>query len=353
MKKSIIIDGTDLCTTHISGVSRYAYEIIAELDKLIDSNNDRYDIQLCLPSNKEAIIPPLKNIQKIELFSEGRGFRLNILRKYAKQIGGFVISFGPTIAYSRKQIVTIHDIRALEVKEYDNIKTRVFFICVLVSILFHRNIIVTVSNYQKRMIQKKGKISPKRIWVIGNGWNHLVNVISDDSIFSKFPNIKIDEYYYALGSVAKHKNYKWIYEVAKRNPDKQFVVAGNIDKNKWGITNDEFSLENIIFTGFVTDEENKALIERCVAFLHPSKYEGFGIPPMEALGMGKKVIISSATCLPEIYRGYATFFEPDDYEIDLDKMIKEKTKEPKELLEHYLWSNLAKKWLRLIDSINE
>ena len=48
----------------------------------------------------------------------------------------------------------------------------------------------------------------------------------DESVFDKLPGVRKGEYFYALGSLAKHKNYKWVREVAARNPDKTFVVAG-------------------------------------------------------------------------------------------------------------------------------
>jgi glycosyltransferase involved in cell wall biosynthesis len=58
---------------------------------------------------------------------------------------------------------------------------------------------------------------------------------------------------------------------------------------------------NIHFTGYLTDGEIKALMQNCRAFIHPAIYEGFGIPPLEAMSCGADLIISTATCLPEIY----------------------------------------------------
>jgi glycosyltransferase involved in cell wall biosynthesis len=153
-----------------------------------------------------------------------------------------------------------------------------------------------------------------------------------------------------LGSVAKHKNYKWIYEVAARNNNIQFVVAGNISKKAWGIDNSAFELENIIFTGYVTDEENKALINSCWAFLQPSKYEGFGIPPLEAIALGKKALVSNVTCLPEIYEGYAPMFAPDDYDVNIEELLAQDTNPSEPLIEKYTWKKVAQSWLKLFDN---
>ena len=99
-------------------------------------------------------------------------------------------------------------------------------------------------------------------------------------MFDKLPGVKKKEYYYALGSLAGHKNFKWVREVAARNPDKTFVVAGGKDLAAFGSAEADAAqnTSNIFYPGYVTDGQNKALMQNCKGFLHPAVFEGFGIP---------------------------------------------------------------------------
>ena len=122
-------------------------------------------------------------------------------------------------------------------------------------------------------------------------------------------------------------------EVARRNPDKHFVIAGKTVNPK----DIPESLKTMIFLGSVTDGESKALMTYCRAFLHPSKFEGFGIPPLEALSCGTPIAISNASCLPEVYGDCAHYFDPDDYDVDLDALLAERVAPPEQVLGKYTW----------------
>jgi glycosyltransferase involved in cell wall biosynthesis len=70
--------------------------------------------------------------------------------------------------------------------------------------------------------------------------------------------------------------------------------------------------KNIIFTGFVEDEQLSWLFRNCRAYIFPSLMEGFGLPGLEAMNYGAPVASSSATCLPEVYGNAAHYFDPTD-----------------------------------------
>ena len=87
------------------------------------------------------------------------------------------------------------------------------------------------------------------------------------------PGVKKGEYFYALGSLAKHKNFKWIREVARRSPDKTFVVAGGKDLRAFGDDAEAKDTHNVFYPGYVSDAENAALMKHCKLFLHPAVFE--------------------------------------------------------------------------------
>ena len=90
-------------------------------------------------------------------------------------------------------------------------------------------------------------------------------------------------------------------EVAKRNPNYVFAIAGGKDLEIWNDNVEIRGIDNLLFLGYVTDEESRALSEKCLAFLHPSKYEGFGIPPLEAMMCGCPAIVSDIEVFHEVY----------------------------------------------------
>ena len=87
--------------------------------------------------------------------------------------------------------------------------------------------------------------------------------------------------------------------------------------------------------------------------MQPSKYEGFGIPPLEALACGAPIILSNATCLPEIYEDCARYFHPDDYEADIEALLKQPVAPPEKILKKCSWQKAAKQWLELIRHTKE
>ena len=161
----------------------------------------------------------------------------------------------------------------------------------------------------------------------------------------KMPGVKKGEYFYALGSLAKHKNFKWIREVARRSPDKTFVVAGGKDLRAFGDDAEAKDTHNVFYPGYVSDAENAALMKHCKLFLHPAVFEGFGIPPLEALALGAPVALANATCLPELYGDTARYFDPYDYDVDLDALAAQPVAAPAEVLKKYSWDKTAEFWL--------
>lgn len=348
-KKIIVIAGDVLCVDKIQGIPRFASECIKMMDKILDNRFQMLDVRVCYPLGKNILLPKLNNIQIVPITQEEKHFRMGDLRKYVEKNKALLVNMGPSVVLGKNNIITIHDVRPLEKTSEDDIKKKIQLFAIGVLAKIFKSEIVTVSNYQKDRIVKLLHIPNQKIHVIGNGWEHIKNVERDDGIFDKFSVIRKHEYYYSLGSVAPHKNYKWIFEVAKRNPMCQFVVAGNVSKKTWGIDNTNIQNDNIIYTGYINDEENISLLSNCKAFIHPSKYEGFGIPPLEALACGAKIMLSNATCLPEIFKDSAVYFYPDNYNINLDEMLNMEVESPKIVLEDYTWENAALKWLELFE----
>jgi glycosyltransferase involved in cell wall biosynthesis len=130
-----------------------------------------------------------------------------------------------------------------------------------------------------------------------------------------------------VGNAYPHKNLEGLIkayaEIEKEIKNLSLVLVGKEDYfyNRLKQLAKNFS-SNIIFPGFVPDSELAALYQNATAYVFASFYEGFGLPPLEAMAHGLPVVSSSKTCLPEVLGDAALYFNPDDKE-DMKNKIKQ------------------------------
>lgn len=326
----------------MTGQERFATEVVRELDKICDKN----DFVLVIPNYVDFNVN-LRNI-KIEKYGNQKShfweqvdFTKYLMSKKIESLNLCTIQ-----SLVKPGVVCIHDISYKINPQYFTTRYG------KMSALWHRvgyyvaakksDVIFTVTECSKNEISKVYKVNPDRITVVPNGWEHIKKGQSDLEIFNKLPQIRKNEYFISIGSLAPNKNLKWVFEAAKVNPNKQFVIVGRASLEEYGVNIDEFSAENVILTGYVSDEELKALLNNCRALIFPSTYEGFGIPPLEALALGKEAIVAKTSCMPEIFDGYVHYLDPLNADVDIDSLMNTKVKSPENLLEKYSYKNAAK-----------
>lgn len=340
--RPIVINGTVLCDP-ITGIPRYVYEVVTRLDALLEGTG--LDVRLAYRDDDRPLhLPPMKNIRVVPLRAVKYFYNMAVLPRYLKANGAFYLGLASDVTLQRDSVVVLHDIRPL-VMDTDRRMFRFKFWVHCLSVKAFAKRVYTVSYDQRELISRRLGIPKERIGVTYNGWEHMQRCPADESIFDRLPGVKKGEYFYALGSMAKHKNYKWIREVARRNSDKTFVVAGGKDLRAFGDDTEAQDTHNIFYPGYVQDGENKALMQHCKAFLHPAVFEGFGIPPLEALSQGAPILLSNASCLPELYGKTARYFDPYDYEVDLDALLAQPVEPAGEVLEKFSWDRTAAFWL--------
>ena len=144
-------------------------------------------------------------------------------------------------------------------------------------------------------------------------------------------------------------NLKWICQYAQNHPEETFAVSG---KAISGLVPPELealkSLKNVILPGYLSDAQVKALMEKCRAFVFPSYYEGLGIPALEALSCGTKIIVSKKASLPDIYGNCACYIDTQTTRCSLTELLSKKTDSPEDILNRYTYENAAKKLLEVL-----
>jgi glycosyltransferase involved in cell wall biosynthesis len=210
---------------------------------------------------------------------------------------------GPML--KRRQVLMIHDAAIFDLPDGYSARFRLWYRFAFA--LLKRNVrhIVTVSAFSKARIATQLDISPDNISVIRNGVDHLDRIASDPSILERL-DVTPDGFVLIVGSLAPGKNLARVLEaialLERELGDLKFVIAGGKNVRIFGTEGNggREPAKNIVWAGYVGDGELKALYENAACFVFPSLYEGFGLPPLEAMYCGCPVITSSDGALPEV-----------------------------------------------------
>ena len=333
----------------ITGIQRVAYETAAELDKIAGKG----EIEVVVPEDAQGV-PEYQNLKVVRISAEKGNRHLWIqvhFPKYLRKNHKTGITICNEAPLFRPGIAYIHDIYyKLFPKDFSGMKEKVSRAVVLMiyrAVAKRAKRIVTDSQTSREEIMKTYHVKPDRIFVIYPGWQHILNTQEDDGIFEKFPAIRKHEYYFTLGSLSKRKNVKWIIDYAAKHPGEQFLLSGKVHD----FFPDRKPPENVILLGYVSDGEMISLMKRCKAFVFPTLYEGFGIPPLEALALGAEIVVSNRSCLPEVYKDAAHYFDPAEDGTELSEVLKTPVGDPQKLLSFYTWERAAKELYGIIKSL--
>lgn len=342
----------------LTGVERVAIETLKKLDPIVQPGQLEIRVQREEQKQKaQEYLGELKNIA-VKVGGSGRVLgKSRIGRLLWKQLGLPVyccctrrrmLGFANESALLMPGVVCLHDILPLTHPEYftDMRKSSRLKLRLMDWMIVHcARSLVTDSVYSVREIQKYYH-TQRKIHVIGAGWDHMRTIMPDEGIFARIPQLRRGEFFFMLGSLSPRKNQKWFEAMARRYPQYQFVRTGG---QLARVEEESVDLPNLFFTGYLSDGEMNALMREMKALVFPSYEEGFGLPPLEALALGRPALVARASCMPEIYGDTVAYFDPDDRNADLDELMNRKTQPVDELLRRYSWENLAKMWLVILN----
>jgi glycosyltransferase involved in cell wall biosynthesis len=220
---------------------------------------------------------------------------------------------GPLMASN--QVVTMHDAAVFSQPHSFGLTFRTLYRACMPWLAKRARRIVTVSQFSKRELTKYLGSGVASACVVGEGWQHVHREAADLRILQAHQLLP-KRYVLAVGSIAPHKNLSVIAAAAERagaELDLDWVIAGGTDGRVFQQAGATLG-SRLKRIGFIPDGQLRALYENALLFVHPSLYEGFGIPPLEAMALGCPVIASNAAAIPEVCGDAALYFEPHDAE---------------------------------------
>jgi len=250
-----------------------------------------------------------------------------------------------------------------------------FFLRTLIPLAMKRaDKIIAVSEFTQNEIIKYYKVNPNKV-------DYIYNAVADDFLRQTFLQNELDaieekynlpkKFILYLGTLQPRKNVPVLIEayakIKSQLPGVKLVLAGGKGHNydpgiDAMIQACKLSTDEVIFPGFISEEDKKAVMLLADLFCFPSLYEGFGIPILEAFSANLPVIVSHIPSHQEVVGDAALFFDPKNVDDLAEKLLKLTTDEnlKKQLLTRewvrlalFSWKKTAKKMVKIFERMEE
>ena len=369
MKPSLLIDTVSLLSP-LTGIGRYAYSISRELKEISD-----FDIDFFYGYYSKELISPYshKGIKSIKSFINNFPKLKSLTRDiigisaqiFAKEYNLYwQPNFIPHRMVKAERIVTsVHDFSFLKYRAYHPKETLRYFDNNFFQNIYRSNYIITGSHYTKREILERLNFREENIRVIYHGIDHNNFKIYRDL------NLELDipkKFILSVGTVEPRKNLLRLLKAyslldSSLKEEYNLLLVGfkgweNIEIIKIIDRNRDY----IKYLGFLTDIDLAKVYNLATCFIYPSIYEGFGIPPLEAMACGTPVILSNSSSLPEVGADAVLYCNPDSVEdikskieqLLVDKKLQQELiKKGLERAKLFSWQKSAKEHLKLFREV--
>lgn len=227
---------------------------------------------------------------------------------------------------SFKKIAYIHDILFVDFPEYYTFIEKMYFSILKIQ-KYYSDYIVTVSETEKkRIIDRNYSLHPDKVSSVYHGVSESFKPYKEfsedvkESFNKRYP--LPSNFILFVGRLNKRKNISNLLQAFDQLDEVNLVIAGAKDWKEDSINEKFVDHERINWLGHVSGSDLCILFSKADVFVFPSYAESFGLPPIEAMKSGTAVVVSERTCLPEVCKHGALFFDPDNID-QIKNQIKE------------------------------
>jgi len=226
----------------------------------------------------------------------------------------FSPGYNSPLGWPRPFVFTLHDLNHLCVRDNSNTAKRAYYKHIIRPACHRAAFVLTVSEYSKQEIGAWAGIKEEKIINVGNGVG-LPFTPTGTKYDPGYP------YLLYVGSRKPHKNLPRLleaYSLSGIRRDARLVLCGNPDPHISGEIERHRLTGDVLFAEQVTDGDLSNMYRGALAFVFPSLYEGFGLPPLEAMACGTPVLTSKLCSLSEVVGNAGVLVDPLDVEAIAD-----------------------------------
>jgi glycosyltransferase involved in cell wall biosynthesis len=306
-KKTLYINGRFL-SQPVTGVQRYARELLVELDAILQSTNSGIEVIVLAP-RKSTEIPAYKSI-RVRQVGKLKGHAWEQIELPLYSLGGvlFTPGGGAPLIHPRN-IITIHDAAVFAAPAGYSFLYREWYRFLYRTLCWTSLRILTDSNFSRSELIRWCGARPDKISVIYLGCGHARTIAADNSILERH-HLEKYGYLLAVSSRNPNKNFDGVIRALDflGTEELEVAIAGGTISHVFNQTS--LTADHVKDLGYVSDRELRSLYENAACFVFPSFYEGFGLPPLEALALGCPVVVGNTASLPELFTGIALLCDP-------------------------------------------
>ncbi len=307
----IVLNGRFLAARP-TGVQRVARQLVAHLDRLLSTSRSRPGRawRLDFPGGETEPLPLENIVQRRCPGLTGQAWEQIALPHRAS--GAVLVNLcnlAPLV--HRRSVTLIHDAQVFLTPESYSAAFVAWYRFALPKIGASAARVITVSDYSRDRLVAFGVAPNEKISVIHNGADHFRDVAADTGVLELL-RLRPGRFVITVAGTLVHKNVGVLLK-AFASPmlaDLQLVIAGAEERQDFARAGLDVP-RTATFTGRVSDCEMRALYENALCLAFPSKTEGFGLPPLEAMALGCPAIVAPCGALPEICGDAAIYADPD------------------------------------------
>jgi glycosyltransferase involved in cell wall biosynthesis len=305
---------------HTTGVQRVASSLCHAIDRRLERERSTTPDQWILLCPPGASVPAFRHIQVRVVGPAGLPLSLweQSFLPWAARDSMLISLAGSAPLMATQQVCMIHDAAVFDQPEAYTLVFRTWYRILFRSLSRSALLLLTASDFSRRRLVESLGIETEQIRVVPCGGDHLDHVRPDNRLVDRF-NLRKGRFLLAVGSANPNKNLAALEAAFRRLPRKRsqrLVIVGGMNRRVFAAPDAQASTEsnNVLRIGPVSDECLKALYQHAAGLVFPSLYEGFGLPPLEAMRCGCPVAASSAASIPEVCSQAVLYFDPHSSE---------------------------------------